>query len=966
MLPPSTARLYKYRPLEAEEIRLIKILPGQLEDSLQIEIHHAVLHTPYKAPTSRLRIDQLRETLPEGWQIFETIDRDYLFCNSNPRETSWDHPNSEIGRVLYAPLPDYPGDLFEPKYEALSYTWGDEMPQEKVRVMTSPPPKVSITVVDTAEEPDEHGKMEVRLNLASAMRHLRLPDRARMLWIDAICINQRDDEEKSSQVKRISQIYELASAIIAWLGHGEDNAVRGRETLSAFGDEIEHTINYFCFPTPKATHPDWFEKTTALPFDADSWIGVADLLRRAWFQRVWVWQEIQLGNRNRIIMCGRTSKPWSMVRKTILALFGHASIPHTVARLIDRRRWIANIASTLDIETIIFSAALLKCSDDHDKVYGVLNLLGPAVKELITPDYSAQVANAYKDLVLAVEQTTGTLNLIGVGSPDLTQHTGPSWTPNLAKLEQVWTGRWQVSTGVSNAEARYLDGDVLQVHGIACGTVESVFASDWISEDIAGLAVVVQMLSGCKPVAKRLRDCNIDLIDEMVRIVCDCFTKDRLPEEASVWDQQQVRGLFDAALGGGESNGLADIDLWTRLKARNEGHSLIISDNGLIGKVGAGREMVRAGDVITTLLGRNSPLLLRPVDNDAYVVIAGVMVPDLCDSVSILGPLPTPWKMRLIDQIDHPRPQPHYTNTVTNETSREDPRLGPLPPGWDRIQGKWRPSQPVYVDHFQNVITGEYLKSRPPHRHSDVKIGQPQYYNLKMKWFPYSSTSADTEYHLASDDDVRSSLRQWKRKYYVLVALYTLTILLIVAYIPMSNTLATGIVRAEAYFGYIPRELVKFRLDKAFVDAEPGTPANQSVWDMLMPLGSGFVEVQNPFKYGLKGGFPIPNTKVVTEIYSISMFHQLYCLSILKDAFGRDRDPSENQAAEHNLGHCFDYLRQAVMCAGDTTLETALVNEDGDVVPGFDGWGDAHECRSYEAIFDFAEKHRVKDESCLM
>ncbi|ELR10150.1 hypothetical protein VC83_00726 [Pseudogymnoascus destructans] len=232
-----------------------------------------------------------------------------------------------------------------------------------------------------------------------------------------------------------------------------------------------------------------------------------------------------------------------------------------------------------------------------------------------------------------------------------------------------------------------------------------------------------------------------------------------------------------------------------------------------------------------------------------------------------------------------------------------------------------------------------------------------------MKGIPLSSAGDADD---ADDaDDVRIALAKWKRRYYTLATLYILTILLVVAYIPMSDSPPTGAVRSEAYFGNIPKEMVRFRLDEAFVHAGSGTPGNRSVWNMLFPLGAGFVEVQKPWNYGLRGGVPVPNTEEATEIYSISMFHQIHCLSILKDAFGRDRDVSEHQAAESNLGHCFDYLRQAIMCTGDTTLETALVNAD-DVISGFDGWGVLHECRSYEAIFDFAEAHRMKDDTCLM
>lgn len=107
--PSSQVRLYRHQPLDVtEEIRLIKILLGQFEDKLQIEIHHTPLQVPERSSSQRLRIDELRETLPEIWQIFETIENDYLFWNNNTEDTSWDHPNPEIGHVLYAPLPQYP------------------------------------------------------------------------------------------------------------------------------------------------------------------------------------------------------------------------------------------------------------------------------------------------------------------------------------------------------------------------------------------------------------------------------------------------------------------------------------------------------------------------------------------------------------------------------------------------------------------------------------------------------------------------------------------------------------------------------------------------------------------------------------------------------------------------------------------------------------------------------------------
>ncbi|KFY25997.1 hypothetical protein V491_01518 [Pseudogymnoascus sp. VKM F-3775] len=119
-----------------------------------------------------------------------------------------------------------------------------------------------------------------------------------------------------------------------------------------------------------------------------------------------------------------------------------------------------------------------------------------------------------------------------------------------------------------------------------------------------------------------------------------------------------------------------------------------------------------------------------------------------------------------------------------------------------------------------------------------------------MKWAPFSSTANEPKYHLASADDVRGELKQWKRRYYILATIYILTILLGVAYFPMSDAVATGAVLSEAYFGNIPKEMVKFKLDEAYVEAGSGTPQNRR---RRVRRGS------EPDELRVKGG--IPGTK---------------------------------------------------------------------------------------------------------
>ncbi|KAI4157735.1 MAG: hypothetical protein LQ342_008053 [Letrouitia transgressa] len=94
-----------------------------------------------------------------------------------------------------------------PPFEALSYTWGSNF-------------------VDTPLY-SVNGNLPIRANLDAALRSLRLPSQARRLWVDAICINQEDIQERTRQVQYMRLIYKRATRVIVWLGlksHGIEEA----------------------------------------------------------------------------------------------------------------------------------------------------------------------------------------------------------------------------------------------------------------------------------------------------------------------------------------------------------------------------------------------------------------------------------------------------------------------------------------------------------------------------------------------------------------------------------------------------------------------------------------------------------------------------------------------------------------------------------------------------------------------
>jgi hypothetical protein len=103
------------------------------------------------------------------------------------------HTNDDIDSTLHqTKLED------APKYEAISYAWGD--PANKLNMLCD-------------------GKiLLVTPNLKNALHRLKLKDESRILWADAICINQNDVVEKGSQVKLMTRIYGNATRVCIWLG----------------------------------------------------------------------------------------------------------------------------------------------------------------------------------------------------------------------------------------------------------------------------------------------------------------------------------------------------------------------------------------------------------------------------------------------------------------------------------------------------------------------------------------------------------------------------------------------------------------------------------------------------------------------------------------------------------------------------------------------------------------------------
>ncbi|KAH8725013.1 heterokaryon incompatibility protein-domain-containing protein, partial [Phaeosphaeriaceae sp. PMI808] len=91
------------------------------------------------------------------------------------------------------------------QYEAISYAWGS--------------PVRSRSIVCNSQA------LKITESLFTALQRFRFDHHVRALWADAICIDQENTAERSSQINLMGQIYRNASKVLVWLGHEEDAVV---------------------------------------------------------------------------------------------------------------------------------------------------------------------------------------------------------------------------------------------------------------------------------------------------------------------------------------------------------------------------------------------------------------------------------------------------------------------------------------------------------------------------------------------------------------------------------------------------------------------------------------------------------------------------------------------------------------------------------------------------------------------
>lgn len=253
----------------------------------------------------------------------------------------------------------------KPDYEALSYVWGP------------PPNECHVNV---------NGKgISIRANLDDFLRVLRgTGTEPRLVYADAICINQADNSEKEFQVQMMGKIYENATAVLSYLGPGDD------DTDALFRASTRVKVEDYTIIRKDNSQGErgvWkegiFEESELDIFKPT----MHSLVNRDYWKRAWIVQECLLANEV-YVYCGSSSASWEGFLHMYMFLIDKEPVAKTYSWGYIKPEWttitrfdhIAGQRARKDkypvhIADVVTYFNTTECMDPRDKVFAFLGLM---------------------------------------------------------------------------------------------------------------------------------------------------------------------------------------------------------------------------------------------------------------------------------------------------------------------------------------------------------------------------------------------------------------------------------------------------------------------------------------------------------------------------------------------------------------------------------------------------------------
>ncbi|KAI3395932.1 hypothetical protein diail_643 [Diaporthe ilicicola] len=731
----TAASPYVYSELKDPEydIRLVTILPGKDGSPMKLQIFHARLEPVLLGTQSnRTSREDLERNLPQGWRLGETLEGRYIFDRLDDEtgdwEAAWSHPDPGLDSSSYTT--EVKDDLVTSsvKFEALSYCWGRE----------DPATQESVTIIDG---PSDRSTLAVGRNLASALRHLRPEQQSRTLWIDAICLNQSDDDEKSKQVTRMADIYRLASHVVVWLGPARDNSDVAMRELQRVGSGIQFAKQgYFC-PLP-GNDPSLVLFAPFQHFTRTQWDAFETLFQRDWFGRLWIVQEVSLGAPRAVVVCGSMTIPWYVFCRAVIFLYNHTQPPSE-----EFRRRIAYTYALCcifrgknSLTSMLQLSKIRNCRYSQDKIYGLLGMMPDGLGSGIVPDYKSKSEKAYKDLILSGITYFSRLQFFRYCGARYAGAEWPSWSfkfPGEIKnagdaTRMAFDNQFSAHFSACDATYTAIRPSILSVVGVRVATLSHVTRAvdinhskfkDEQGRSEACLDAVREWepkdLYAAPPAPYVTGGTLLDAYSATLRV--NLF-RERYPQvhyypTLSEWKaktETSVNAFFGPKAHEGKKDILSMSESEQTALDYVAGRSLLRSHEGYIG---LGPAEAQENDIACVFLGSGTPVIIRAEKAEGtFRVIGEAYVHGTGDGEALFCQkgLPEPWILERRADASGSFNDIQFFNMETGTRTAEDPRLDALPEDWKRVPARPKTAgDPDIFQEFQHRTTGEVRNSDP-------------------------------------------------------------------------------------------------------------------------------------------------------------------------------------------------------------------------------------------------------------
>ncbi|KAJ8118409.1 hypothetical protein OPT61_g621 [Boeremia exigua] len=336
-----------------------------------------------------------------------------------------------------------------PPYLALSYTWGNVNH------------KVPILVGSTY--------LQVTSGLEVALAHLTPEYEPLILWIDALCIDQDDEVEKTEQVQQMQQIYANATSVITWLGPAADNSDAAMHWIQHYG-ALSHEFSIGTKPELRLrrllqiyeSEPDRLPherirsflqdivtQLTPVPNCNDSIeLALSKFFTRAYWSRIWVVQEVVHAKRVQFV-CGdvgvseeplnhslRLLRNFGLYRQAKTALCPRLTNSGSTSS--DTRNPINILklrrsAGPFPLIYLIRVVRYFEATDFRDKIFALLSFAADAATLNLRPDYRKSWKEIYRETTISLLRN-GFWDVLSLCEFREEPSELPSWVPDFTRI----------------------------------------------------------------------------------------------------------------------------------------------------------------------------------------------------------------------------------------------------------------------------------------------------------------------------------------------------------------------------------------------------------------------------------------------------------------------------------------------------------------------------------------------------